>query len=320
MKQTSVIQTDGLSKSFGDVNVLKSLDLNVPPHAIFGFLGPNGAGKSTTIKLLLGLIQPTSGRGEIFGLDIVQDSLAIRHRVGYLAQHPRFYDHMTSRETLRFVACFFYADEATIERRVEESLELVGLSDKADRRIKGFSGGEMQRLGIAQAQINQPELLILDEPASALDPMGREQVLAIMETLREQATIFYSTHILDDVQRVSDQVAILNRGQLIAQGPIENLLAGGDGIIYKIETRGTSPTLEDQLDAQPWVTHISASQNDGKSLWRVAVTDDAVAEAELLRLILADKGARVLSYGREKLELEQVFIQMVNGDNYDDNE
>lgn len=320
MKQTSVIQTDGLSKSFGDVNVLKSLDLNVPPHAIFGFLGPNGAGKSTTIKLLLGLIQPTSGRGEIFGLDIVQDSLAIRHRVGYLAQHPRFYDHMTSRETLRFVARFFYTDEATIERRVEESLELVGLTDKADRRIKGFSGGEMQRLGIAQAQINQPELLILDEPASALDPMGREQVLAIMETLREQATIFYSTHILDDVQRVSDQVAILNRGQLIAQGPIENLLAGGDGIIYKIETRGTSPTLEDRLDAQPWVAHVSVSPIDDRTLWRVAVTDDAAAEAELLRLILAEKGARVLSYGREKLELEQVFIQMVNGDNYDDNE
>ena len=320
MKQTSVIQTDGLSKSFGDVKVLKSLDLKVPPHAIFGFLGPNGAGKSTTIKLLLGLIQPASGRGEIFGLDIVRDSLAIRHRVGYLAQHPRFYSHMTSRETLRFVARFFYTDEATIERRVEESLELVGLTDKADRRIRGFSGGEMQRLGIAQAQINQPELLILDEPASALDPMGREQVLAIMETLREQATIFYSTHILDDVQRVSDQVAILNRGQLIAQGSIQNLLAGGDGIIYKIETRGTSPTLEDRLNVQPWVAHTSISPNDDKTLWRVAVADDAAAEAELLRLILADRRARVLSYGREKLELEQVFIQMVNGDNHNDNE
>jgi ABC-2 type transport system ATP-binding protein len=174
MIHSRVIQTQGLSKRYDSVEALNSLDLNVPKNSIFGFLGPNGAGKSTAIKLLLGLIYPTAGSGQIFGMDIVEQSLAIRQRVGYLAQHPRFYEHLTPSETLRFVARFFYTDETEIDRKVDKALELVHLTAKADRRVKGFSGGEMQRLGIAQAQLNEPDLLILDEPASALDPMGRE--------------------------------------------------------------------------------------------------------------------------------------------------
>jgi ABC-2 type transport system ATP-binding protein len=316
---SNVIRTQGLSKRYDSVKALKSLDLNVPKNSIFGFLGPNGAGKSTAIKLLLGLIHPTAGGGEIFGMDIVEESLAIRQRVGYLAQHPRFYEHLTPRETLRFVARFFYADDSTIERKVDQALDLVQLSAKADRKVKGFSGGEMQRLGIAQAQINEPDLLILDEPASALDPMGREQVLAIMEQLREQATIFYSTHILDDVQRVSDQVAILDRGQLIAQGSIEALLNGGDGIVYSLATRSAPASLEAMLRSQPWVSSLTVSQVDGLASWKVGVSDDQAAEEKLLRLVLADERVRVVEYGREKVELEDVFIQLVkkghrNGD------
>src|SRR5512139_3154733 len=169
-----VIETHGLSKTFGTVQALKSLNLRVPQHSIFGFLGPNGAGKTTTMKLLLGLIRPTSGGGTIFGQDIVRDSIAIRSRIGYLPQQPRFGDEMSAREMLHFTARFFFrGPEAGIEERVDETLALVGLDDKADRPIKGFSGGERQRLGIAQAQVNYPDLLILDEPAASLDPMGR---------------------------------------------------------------------------------------------------------------------------------------------------
>ncbi|HEX2729787.1 MAG TPA: ABC transporter ATP-binding protein, partial [Rubrobacteraceae bacterium] len=203
----AVIETRGLTKTYGRVAALKALDLSVPRNSIFGFLGPNGAGKSTAMKLLLGLVRPTSGSGSVFGKDIVSEDFEIRKRVGYLAQNPRYYGHMTARETLRFVARFFYSGpESAIERRVEESLSLVGLPDRADRKIGGFSGGELQRLGLAQAQINDPELLILDEPAASLDPMGRRDVLEIMARLREEqnTTIFYSTHILGDVQRVSD--------------------------------------------------------------------------------------------------------------------
>src|SRR5512136_3148759 len=199
----------------------------------FGFLGPNGAGKTTTIKLLLGLAKPTAGSATVFGHDIVHDNVEIRKRVGYLAQDPRYYEYMTARQTLRYTAHFFFKGPAKeVEARVSETLELVGLSDKADRPIKGFSGGERQRLGIAQAQINYPDLLILDEPAASLDPIGRRDVLEVMERLRKHCTIFYSTHILDDVQRVSDTVCILDHGELVAQAPIGELLGNGQAAAF----------------------------------------------------------------------------------------
>ena len=179
--ETYVIDTRGLTKSYKGVNALQDLDLCVRQHSICGFLGPNGAGKSTTIKLLLGLSRPTAGTATVFGHAIVKASTSIHRRVGYLAQDPRYYDHMTARETLRFTARFFYEGPAgLIEERINETLELVGLSEKADRLIKGFSGSERQRLGIAQTQINYPDLLILDEPAASLDPMGRRDVLEVM--------------------------------------------------------------------------------------------------------------------------------------------
>jgi ABC-2 type transport system ATP-binding protein len=309
-----VIQTQGLSKHFGDVRALESLDLTVPEHSIVGFLGPNGAGKTTTIRLLLGLNRPTAGRGTIFGYDIVADSVEIRKRVGYLAQSPRFYDDMTAREILRFTAKFFYkGPKSKIEGRIDDMLELVDLADKADRRIKGFSGGERQRLGIAQAQINQPDLLILDEPAAALDPMGRLAVLRIMERLRQRATIFYSTHILDDVQRVSDRVVILNQGRLIRQGPIEELLLGEEGSVYRMRTYGNPEPARQRLSGQPWISTLTIDTQDSVSEWRVGVSDDHAARSRLLRLVLADEAIDVVEFGQEKHELEEVFIQLVEG-------
>jgi ABC-2 type transport system ATP-binding protein len=308
----SVIETKGLSKSFGDVHALKSLDLAVPKNSITGFLGPNGAGKTTTIRLLLGLNRPSSGSARIFGQDIVEESLEIRRRVGYLAQSPRFYDDMTARETLRFSARFFFrGPKAKIEARVSEMLDLVGLSEKADRPMRGFSGGERQRLGIAQAQINDPELLILDEPAAALDPMGRHAVLRIMEQLRERATIFYSTHILDDVQRVSDRVVILNRGELIAQGPVQALLAGDQGAVYTIVTQGDTELACERLSRQPWVTNLELSNVDEGTRWAVAVSDTEAAQASLLRLVMQDEWIEVIEYGRHVLDLEEIFMRLV---------
>src|SRR5512139_2247692 len=243
-----VIETHGLSKTYKEVAALKSLNLTVSKNSIFGFLGPNGAGKTTTIKLLLGLAKPTAGGASVFGHDIVHDSVEIRKRVGYLAQDPRYYEYMTARQTLRYTAHFFFAGpEKEIEARVANTLELVGLSDKADRPLKGFSGGERQRLGIAQAQINYPDLLILDEPAASLDPQGRRDVLEVMERLRKHTTIFYSTHILSDVQRVSDTVAILNKGQLIAQAPIDQLLTGSGATIYVLILKGNAATVQQQV-------------------------------------------------------------------------
>jgi ABC-2 type transport system ATP-binding protein len=314
----TVISTRGLSKIYGDVQALKSLDLQVPRHSIFGFLGPNGSGKTTTIKLLLGLVRPTVGKGSIFGLDIVQNSVEIRQRIGFLAQDPRFYDFMTARETLRFKAGFFYrGPEAEIESRIAETLELVGLADKADRSIKGFSGGERQRLGIAQAQINHPDLLILDEPAAALDPMGRYDVLEVMERLQKHTTIFYSTHILDDVQRVSDAVAILDRGELVAQAPIEELLSGGDGTVYSLTLIGDATQAQARIAGQPWVSNINVLSANGETTWQVAVTDEAAAEDQLLRLVLFDEELTVTNFGRKRYELEEIFLNTVEGSRLD---
>jgi ABC-2 type transport system ATP-binding protein len=309
-----VIDTRGLSKQYGDVTALKSLDLHVPEHSIFGFLGPNGAGKTTAIKLLLGLARPTGGSATIFGRDIERDSLEIRKRVGYLAQAPRFYEHMTARETLRFRARFCYSGpKAAIERRIAETLELVGLTDKADRSIRGFSGGELQRLGIAQAQVTWPDLLILDEPAASLDPMGRRDVLDVMQRLREHTTIFYSTHILDDVQRVSDTVAILDRGALVAQAPIRDLLAGTSGTVYTIALEGDTRQAHARVSAQAWVSNIRVLSDNGQTTWQVSVTDDGMAMAHLLDLIAGDRQIAVTSFGRAEYDLEEVFVNLVEG-------
>ena len=317
----AVVETRGLTKTYGHVAALKALDLTVRKNSIFGFLGPNGAGKSTAMKLLLGLVRPTSGSGSVFGNDIVSESFQIRRRVGYLAQDPRYYGHMTARETLRFVARFFYSGpETAIERRVEESLSLVGLSDRADRRISGFSGGELQRLGLAQAQINYPELLILDEPAASLDPMGRRDVLEIMTRLRDEhdTTIFYSTHILDDVQRVSDSVAILDRGRLLAQAPIDEILTiGGTGVAeYEIYLGGESGAVLERartrVGSQDWVSSLDeSSEPDGGRRWILRTTDQAAAEECLLRLILQTRGVRVTGFGRKRQSLEEAFFDQI---------
>jgi len=306
-----VISTEGLSKSFGEVHALKSLDLRVPQKSIFAFLGPNGAGKTTTIKLLLGLLKPTSGGGKILGMDIIRDSVDIRAKIGYLPQDARFYEHMTARQMLEYTARFFYAGpQSEIDKRVNEMIELVGLEGKADRPIKGFSGGERQRLGIAQAEVNYPDLLILDEPAASLDPQGRRDVLEVMSRIRKYATIFYCTHILDDVQRVSDQVAIVNQGELITQAPIEELLAGSGDVIYSVTLKGDAQTAYAQVTQQPWVSGIEASQANGHAVWQVSVTDEAAAEDQLMGLLVSN-GLKIANFGRKAQNLEDVFLNIV---------
>ncbi len=308
-----VIQTEGLTKSYKGVQALKGLDLCVKKNSIFGFLGPNGAGKTTTIKLLLGLIRPTSGQATVFGQDITRDSVAIRSRIGYLPQTPRFYERLTARQILRYTAGFYFkGPKGAIERRVEKTLELVGLTDKADRSIKGFSGGELQRVGIGQAQVPYPDLLILDEPAASLDPMGRRDVLEVMERLREHATIFYCTHILDDVQRVSDAVAILNHGELVVHGPIEELLGGGD-IVYVVTIKGNVESAQARVSGEPWVLGIEVSRDKDATVWHVKVTDKEIAEERLLPLIMAEGDVRVVNLGLREYRLEDVFISIVEG-------
>jgi len=308
-----VISTRGLSKTFKNVAALKPLNLDVHQNSIYGFLGPNGAGKTTTIKLLLGLTRPTAGSASVFGMDVAKQSVDIRARIGYLPQEPRFYEHMSARETLRFVAKFFFkGPNKAIEARIAEMLDLVDLSDKADRPMKTFSGGEKQRLGIAQAQINYPDLLILDEPAASLDPIGRRDVLEVMSRLRKYTTVFYSTHILDDVQKVSDTVAILNKGVLVAEGPIEELLAGKEGIIYLVHLKGDADTAVNLVKSQPWVSGVKTGVHGDETTLQVSVSDPDAAENQLLKL-LVDSPAVVTEFRLKQYELEDIFMQVVEG-------
>ncbi|UCE12316.1 MAG: ABC transporter ATP-binding protein [Candidatus Heimdallarchaeota archaeon] len=314
--QTEIIKTLNLTKTYNGVSALKNLNLTVNRHSIFGFLGPNGAGKSTTIKLLIGLIQPTAGGGKIFGYDIKNESMKIRARIGYLPQEPSFYDHLSAREVLEFTARFFFSgSKKELNKRVSEMLDLVSLLDKADRSIKGYSTGEKRRLGIAQATINYPDLLILDEPAASLDPIGRQDVLSIMSKLQNYTTIFYSTHILDDVQKVSDSVAILNRGQLIAQGPIKDILKNKEEeTIFNVKVQGDISKVKRELILQKWISNVNVTQLSEKGDYQLGITvsDDEYAQKNLIRELL-NLNLTICEFQRQEYELEDVFMKLVEG-------
>jgi ABC-2 type transport system ATP-binding protein len=306
------VQTTALSKTYEGSNAVDSVGLQVPRHSVYGFLGPNGAGKTTTMKMLLGLIRPTSGSGTIFGLDIEKDSPSVRRRVGYLPQEPRFYPHMTARETLRFAAGFFFSGPADrIESRVGEMLELVGIQDMADRPIKTLSGGETQRLGIAQAQIHEPDLLILDEPAAALDPLGRRDVLAILERFRTTSTVLYSTHILDDVQRVSDMICILKDGRIVEQGPIGDVLSSGSASVFTVVIEGDIDRARAALLDKPWVDGVDVDGGAESARLRITVNDVGTAEARLQRVLLEDETLVVKEFSRPSASLEDIFVDLV---------
>jgi ABC-2 type transport system ATP-binding protein len=306
-----------LTKRYRNVVALDSLDLEVPQHSLFGFLGPNGAGKTTLMRVLLGLARPTSGSGEVLGHDITRETLEVRKLVGYLPQQPRFHEDLTSRELLRYARGFFPHDpDARIEDDITEVLDLVGLTAKADSLSGELSGGQRQRLGIAQAQIHRPPLLVLDEPAAALDPLGRRDVLEVMRRLKESTTVFYSTHILDDVQQVSDQVAILKQGRRVLQAPMDELLAGEGHPAFVLSVSGDVARAAETLREQPWVVGVGDARGDGdaeRTTLSVQVTDEELARRRLLRLVLQHDDVQVLDFGPRRSELEDVFIETVEG-------
>jgi len=232
----NVIETQDLSKVYSagwfrktKLPSLDRLNLVVPSGKIFGFLGPNGAGKSTTIKILLGLVFPSSGSATILGEPITNDQ--IRSKIGYLPENPAFPTHLRAAEFLRQMAKVHKVADGDIESRVKSCLTLVGIADRADSAIKEFSRGMLQRLGIAQALVNQPALVILDEPLNGLDPYGRRDLKRIFLDLKAQGrTVFFSSHILSDAEDLCDHLSILNKGQRIADGDTKQLLAEAGGM------------------------------------------------------------------------------------------
>jgi ABC-2 type transport system ATP-binding protein len=303
------IQTEGLRKTYGDVKALDGLNLAVESGAVFGFLGPNGSGKTTTIRILTGLARPTAGRAWVAGVEVTGRPDAAR-RFGHLPEEPAFYNWMTPAEFLDHVARLFGLRAAERRSRVHELLELVGLADVARRRVAGFSRGMRQRLGVAQALVNQPQVLFLDEPVSALDPVGRKEVLDLIERLRGRCTVFMSTHILADVERVCDSVGIVAHGRLVTQGPRADLLAEYAVPAFELEAyAGGEAALGAWAETQrrePWVT---AAVVEGHTA-RLTVND--VDAAKRLLLPAAVQAGLVLTrYEMMKPSLEDVFLRLV---------
>ncbi len=302
----AAILCEGLSKRYGRVVALDHLDLSVPEGSIFGFLGPNGAGKSTAIRILATLSHASAGDASIAGLSVTAHADGVRRMLGYLPQEPAFPTWMSAQEFLEFAAALSEVPARDRRGRAAEVLDLVGLGSSARRRIGGFSGGMKGRLGIAQALMHRPAVLILDEPVSTLDPLGRRDVLQIVAGLRGTTTVFLSSHILDDIDRICDQVAILAKGRLIVQETIPRLKERSAQPTFVIELAEDAAPLAATLATCPWIASATAS---GRTV-RVLARDPARAERELPRLVLAD-GYTLLRYEQVLPSLEDIFVRLV---------
>jgi ABC-2 type transport system ATP-binding protein len=305
------ISISALTKRYRDVVALDAFSLDVPRGSVFGFLGPNGAGKSTAMRILAGLTGATSGTATVAGHAVGRGG-AHRQEVGYLAQDPRFYGWMTGREVLEYVAGFYPVRRGP---RASELLELVDLGDAGDRPTRTYSGGMRQRLGIAQALAGDPEVLLLDEPAAALDPLGRHDVLLLLERLRGGKTVFYSTHILDDVERISDHVAIIDAGRLIVAAPTAELVRRAGGSTVRVALVGEAGDLLGSLRSLPGVTGGTARGRVGDE-WQYELEVAASQVAAVQRGVMGiagDRGLIVAGNRVDELDLESVFLRIVGG-------
>jgi ABC-2 type transport system ATP-binding protein len=305
----SAIGVEKLSKVYGDIRALDGLDLSVEKGAVFGFLGPNGAGKTTTLRILAGVATPTSGEAWIEGVQVGLGGEA-RRMVGYLPEEPAYYPWMRAREFLvDLIGGLYGMDPGEANLRGDEMLELVGLQEAANRRIGGFSRGMRQRLGLAQALMNKPQVLLLDEPVSALDPVGRRDILRLIKALGEEATIFMSTHILNDVERVCDMIGIIDRGKLIALDRTEELLRRYAAPIVEVTFNDQPENVlswADTLRGADFVRNVEVVEG------QVRITLDG-SESSALELQSWVLGANmtVLGYKQARPQLEDVFVRLV---------
>ena len=307
--ESAAIELRGLTKRFGDAIALDGVDLVVRPGMVFGFLGRNGAGKTTALRILSGLARPTAGTAHVLGHNVERATDAVRARIGFLPDVPGFYPWMTAREYLEFAGRLFGLDKATLDARATALLEMAGLAS-VTTRVGGFSRGMKQRLGIAQALINAPSLLMLDEPTSALDPIGRREVLEMVASLRGRTTVFFSTHILADVERVCDAVAILERGRVVASAGVAELTARATAnrLIVEVEDSVAAAAVAGALAGRAWLKSI---ETDGRAL-HLAVSDLPSAQREIPAAIAA-AGMALRRFEIGETSLEDVFVELVGG-------
>jgi len=306
------IKTEGLTKRFGDIVAVEKLDLSVDERAVFGFLGPNGAGKTTTVKMLTGLSAPTEGKAYICCQEVTQGSVEVRKNFGLLPDVPAFYDWMTGEEYLHFAGELYGMTYPALTKRSAELLDLVEIKKSAKRKVGGYSRGMKQRLGIAQAMLNHPKVLFLDEPTSALDPIGRRDVLDLIGKLKEEATIFMSTHILSDVERVCDNVAIIDKGKLLVTSTVDELRHKYARSVFEIEFEEDDKTFVETIQTRPWFVKSERAAENGNPTLRITARDVAAARKELPHLIAASN-LTLLRYELAQPSLEDIFVEVVNG-------
>ena len=296
----NILELSHVSKHFGSKQVLQDVTFAVPEKCIFGFIGRNGAGKTTTMKSILGLIKIDGGEINICGDKVTYgQSLSNRH-IGYLPDVPEFYSYMTAREYLRLCGEVTGMKSSDIKSRSDELLELVGLAHEK-HRIKGYSRGMKQRLGIAQALINRPKLLICDEPTSALDPVGRKEILDILSSAKEQTSVLFSTHILSDVEKISDRIALLEGGNIVISGTI-------DDIKQKRNEPDIELSLQNAEDTQKVAKKFpSAEIQEGKLVFKNASTE----QAEQILSFVAAQHIPIMRFERHEVNLEDLFMEVI---------
>jgi len=294
-----MLRITDLHKRFGDKEVLRGLNLTVPEHSIYGFIGKNGAGKTTTMKTVLGLLKADSGEIIVNGEKVVYGQTSTNQYIGYLPDVPEFYPFMTAPEYLRFCGEITGMKKAECDARCKELLELVGLGDEK-HRIKGFSRGMKQRLGIAQALLNRPKLLICDEPTSALDPVGRKEILDILLTVREQTTVLFSTHILSDVERICTDIAFLNNGVVEIQGKLSDIKTKYRSEEYLLETENDADVLK-LIQAFP-----AMKQSDRNQL---TFCESVLSAFDVFRFV-SDQHIALLKFERVEPTLESLFMEV----------
>lgn len=293
-----------VSKAFGQTKVINDLSFSVPEHTIFGFIGANGAGKTTTMKLILGLRQPDSGEIYVNGKKVCFGQNKTNKYIGYLPDVPEFYGFMTAMEYLKLCGQVTGMIRDEIEIRAGSLLELVGL-DNTNKRIQGFSRGMKQRLGIAQALLNRPELLICDEPTSALDPAGRKEILDILLSVKEHTTVIFSTHILSDVERICDEIAFLNNGEIALTGTIDEIKALHKGSSMEIEFLNSSDAdlFEKLFAANEYINRLNGT----------GLHFDRITEADVLKAmqLLVQNNISVKRLEMLEPTLEDLFMEVV---------
>jgi ABC-2 type transport system ATP-binding protein len=300
-----MIQVEGLTKDYGPRRAIEDLTFNVNKGEIVGFLGPNGAGKTTTMRILTAYMPPTSGQALVAGYDVVEQSLEVRKRVGYLPETVPLYPDMTVFDYLKFMADLRHLPQA--EDRVDEVLELVHMSDRADGYIGNLSKGMRQRVGLAQALLHQPEVLILDEPTIGLDPAQIHEVRNLIRELGRERTVLLSTHILSEAQQVCNRVLIINKGRIVAEDTPENLqarLSGVQRVVLRV--RGDGDGLDNLLRGVPGVLGVSASA-DGGIEFEIAPGRDV--RPEVARAVIS-AGFDLLELRPIGLSLEEIFLQL----------